>query len=54
MNEIIINGQVVEKIEFIDTTDNNKVLGTMNCTACQNCDNGYRFVVDYKEAIAKD
>ena len=54
MNDIIVNGQVVEKIEFVDTTDGNKVLGSMDCIACQVCDNGYQFVVTYKESIVKD
>jgi len=54
MGEVCINGQVVEKIEFVDASDNSKVLGVMNIDGSQECDNGYIFKVTYKESRVKE
>ena len=53
MNKVCINNRQVEKIEFVDATDNNKVLGTFNHNGYQECDNGYLFKITYKKCIAK-
>jgi len=54
MDNVTINDQVICKIEFIDASDNNKVLGTVNCDGSQECDNGYMFKFTYQEAIIKE
>ncbi len=48
MSELCINNKLVEKIEFIDTSDGNKVLGTFEFCGSQQCDNGYMFKITYK------
>lgn len=53
MNKVCINDRHVEKIEFVDATDNNKVLGTFNYNGTQECDNGYLFKITYKESVMK-
>lgn len=54
MNKVVINDRHVEKIEFVDATDGNKVLGTFDYNGSQNCDNGYFFKITYKESVVKD
>lgn len=54
MEGVVINNQKVCKVEFIDASDNNKVLGTMECDGSQLCDNGYLFKITYEEAIVKE
>jgi len=49
MNEVCINNKQVEKIEFVDSTDGNKVLGTFTFNGSQQCDNGYMFKITYKQ-----
>lgn len=54
MGEVCVNSKLVEKIEFVDASDNNRVIGTFNFNGSQHCDNGYMFKITYMQGTIKE
>lgn len=41
----------IKKLTLVDTTDNNRVLGTIYCDGRQECENGYKFVAEFVKVV---